>query len=97
MNNREQQIDDFFKYYCDVFNNGIKGDIPEIERTAELFSTCFVAADPSGINCGQNNETFRDAMDKGYAFYRNIGITSMDIVSKTITPLDNFHTITKVR
>lgn len=36
-------------------------------------------------------------MDKGYAFYRNIGITSMDIVSKTITPLDNFHTITKVR
>lgn len=96
MNNKEQQLDDFFNHYCEVFNKAIKKDIPEIEQTAELFSTCFIAANPSGVNCGQNNETFRDAMQKGYVFYRDIGITSMDIVSKKITVLDNFHTMVKV-
>jgi hypothetical protein len=30
-------------------------------------------------------------------FYKNIGITSMDIVSKKITLLDDFHTMVKVR
>jgi hypothetical protein len=97
MDNKEQQVDAFFNHYSDVFNKAIKGDIPDIERTAELFSTCFIAANPSGVNCGQNNEKFRDAMQKGYAIYKNIGITSMDIVSKKITPLDDFHTMVKVR
>jgi hypothetical protein len=52
MNNREQQIDDFFTCYSEVFNKAITDDIPDIERTAELFSNCFVAANPSGVNCG---------------------------------------------
>jgi hypothetical protein len=93
---KKQQIDNFFNHYCDVFNNAIKGDSPDMERTAELFSACFIAANPAGINCGQNNETFRDAMQKGYEFYKRIGITSMDIVSKEITLLDEFHTMVKV-
>ncbi|HMI78025.1 MAG TPA: hypothetical protein VK484_04490 [Ferruginibacter sp.] len=97
MDNKEQQIDNFFNHYSDVFNKAIKGNIPDIERTAELFSACFIAANPSGVNCGQNNETFRDAMQKGYAFYKNIGITSMEIVSKEITYLDKFHAMVKVR
>jgi len=97
MENKEQQIDNFFNHYSEVFNRAIKEDIPVIERTAELFSTCFIAANPSGVNCGQNDQTFRDAMQKGYAFYKNIGITLMEIVSKEITPLDKFHTMVKVR
>ena len=92
-----QKMDDFFDHYSDVFNKAIREDTPDIERTAELFSTYFIAANPSGVNCGQNNETFRDAMQKGYAFYKQIGITSMDIVSKKITALDDLHTMVKVR
>ena len=96
MENRERQIDTFFNFYCDIFNKAVKSEIPGIERTAELFSPCFIAANPSGVHCGQNDETFRDAMKNGYAFYRDIGITSMDIVSKDITLLDNLHAMTKV-
>ena len=92
----EQQMDDFFNHYRDVFNNAVRGDNPDIEQTAELFSACFIAANPSGVNCGQNNESFRDAMEKGYSFYKKIGITSMDIVSKQITVLNEFHTMVKV-
>lgn len=94
--NTEKQIDNFFNHYAEVFNSALKTDAPDIKRTAALFSTCFVAANPAGVNCGQNNETFLDAMQKGYAFYKTIGITSMDIVSKKITILDDFHTMTKV-
>ena len=96
MENREQQIDGFFDRYSDVFNKALKGGIPEIEQTAELFSTCFIAANPSGVNCGQNNETFLDTMQQGYSFYKNIGITSMDIVSKKITLLDELHAMARV-
>jgi hypothetical protein len=97
MDNMEQQMDNFFNRYSDVFNNALRRDIPDIEQTAELFSNCFVGANPLGVNCSQNNETFRDYMQKGYAFYKKIGITSMNIVSKKITVLDEFHTMVKVR
>jgi len=97
INSKEQQMDDFFNHYGDVFNKAVRGDRPDIEQTAELFSPCFVAANPLGVNCGQNNEAFRDAMKKGYEFYKKIGITSMDIVSKKTTLLDDLHTMVKVR
>jgi hypothetical protein len=48
------------------------------------------------VNCGCNDEAFRDAMLKGYAFYKNIGITSMNIVSKKITVLDDFHSMARI-
>ena len=97
MKNTEQKIDAFFNHYGEVFNKAVTDSIPDIEPTAELFSTSFIAANPSGVNCGQNNETFRDAMQRGYAFYRNIGITSMEIVTKNITLLDDLHVMTKIR
>lgn len=97
MKNEEQKINDFFDHYCEVFNRAIEEENPDIEQTVALFSPCFIAANPMGVNCGQNNEAFRDAMQKGYSFYKNIGITSMDIVSRNITPLDEFHSMIKVR
>lgn len=95
--NTEQAIDSFFNNYSAVFNRALKTEMPDIDETAELFSSCFIAASPLGVNCGQNNETFREAMQNGYTFYKNIGITSMDIVSKNIAVLDNFHAMTKIR
>jgi hypothetical protein len=35
-------------------------------------------------------------MREGYAFYKNIGITSMEIISRGITFLDDFHTMIKI-
>jgi hypothetical protein len=93
---RKQQLDEFFDHYRDVFNEALKADVPDIERTAELFSSCFLAANPSGVNCGENNDPFREALKKGYGFYKSIGMTSMDIVSKEITLLDDFHAMAKI-
>ena len=97
MDERKQQIDFFFDQYRDRFNKALEEDISDIELTAELFSDCFIGVNPLGVNCGKNDEQFRDAMREGYAFYKNIGITSMEIISREITFLDDFHTMIKVR
>src|SRR5690606_31572440 len=80
----------------DRFNNAIKSEVVDIEGTAKSFSNCFIAANPLGVNCGSNNEEFKTAMLQGYSFYKNIGVTAMDIVSLETTILDNFHEMTKV-
>lgn len=97
MNNRQQQIDKFFDRYRDIFNQAIKVDSPDMEQTAGLYAACFIGANPLGVQCGKNDEELRGFMAKGYNFYKEIGITSMDIVSKEITVLDEFHTMVKLR
>ena len=96
MNNIKHQIDYFFNEYCNNFNRALNENHADIEQTAKLFADCFIAANPAGVNCGKNDETFRNAMQQGYAFYKSIGITSMEITAKEISPLDEFHTMTKV-
>ena len=97
MERREQQLDEFFNHYRDVFNAAVPTDSPDLRSTASLFANCFVAANPAGIHCGQNDKAFLDAMQSGYAFYKRIGIKSMDIVTKTITLLDDMHGMVKIR
>ena len=95
-NKREHALHVFFELYRDVFNHALIEEITDAEPTAELFSSCFIAADPSGVNCGHNDEAFREAMIKGYTFYKSIGISSMDIVSRKITLLDDFHSMVQI-
>lgn len=79
-----------------MFNKAIKGESSDVEETARSFADCIIAADPDGVHCGKNDEQFRTMIPKGYDFYKSIGIISMEIISKEITMLDNYHTMTKV-
>lgn len=47
--------------------------------------------------CGNNNEDFTGALQQGYAFYRGIGIRSMEILSIHTTLLDDLHEMTTIR
>ena len=96
MEYRHQQIDSFFNGYAVLFNKGINGESSNVEEIARLFADCFIAASPDGVHCGKNDEQFRTAIPQGYDFYKNIGIISMEIISKEITILDDYHTMTKV-
>jgi hypothetical protein len=91
-----QKIDAFFKAYEQRFNDGLKGTV-DVDGTIAAFSNCFVEASPVGVHCGQNDATFRDAIPKGYEFYKSIGTQSMKILTKEITVLDEFHFTCKVR
>lgn len=96
MDNKKKQVDDFFNLYRDIFNNAIRVDTPDIEQTARLYSDCFIGANPLGVQCSKNDKEFRSFLLKGYDFYKKIGTVSMDIISKEMTILDEFHTMTKV-
>ena len=91
----KQKIDVFFQRYEGRFTAGIKGEV-DIDGTTAAFANCFVEASPAGITCGQNDAGFREAIPKGYDFYRSIGTQSMKIVSKEIIPLDDLHFICKI-
>jgi hypothetical protein len=91
----KKKIEEFFQEYEARFEAGIKGDV-DIDGTTAAFANCFVEASPVGITCGQNDTAFREAIPKGYDFYKSIGTQSMKIIAREIIPLDDFHFICKV-
>ncbi len=97
MENRQQQLDTFFDQYAARMNNAL-GDEPvvDVDATVAAFADCFIEASPKGVQCGQNDDQFREAIPKGLAFYRSIGTQSMEIRTKTITVLDDYHCLVRV-
>ena len=96
MDNRIQQLNEFFTLYAARFTEALN-NVTDLEETAKSFSDCFISANPMGVMCGNNNEDFKGALRQGYTFYRDIGIKAMEIVSIKTTLLDDFHEMTKVR
>jgi hypothetical protein len=97
MENRIGQLEIFFSQYAERFNTALNNENPDINETAKAFADCFIEASPRGIVCGKNDEQFRAMIPRGYAFYKNIGVTSMDIIAKETTIFDDFHSMTKIR
>ncbi len=93
---KQLEIEYFFNRYEARVNDALAGGEPDIDETADSFASDFIAASPSGIVHGKNDEKFRKAIGEGWTFYKDIGIQTMDIHSLQITILDNFHAIVKV-
>lgn len=96
MNAIDQTIDVFFEAYALRFNKSLSGKEADIEGTVNAFADSFVEASPAGINSAKNDENFKEAIPKAYDFYKSIGTKSVSIVSKEITPLNEFHSMVKV-
>ncbi len=95
MDSVDKKLKEFFREYEARFNRAMAGSI-ETEATANAFASCFLEANPFGVNCGKNDDQFRAVIPRGYEFYRNIGTKSMKIASLDITPLDDYHSMAKV-
>ena len=93
----KEKVDTFFNDYADRFNTALKGGDTDIDKVAQCFTEAFLEASPLGVNCGKNNDQFKESIPKGYEFYKRIGIKSMDILSKDLTSLDPYHIMVKVR
>lgn len=89
MTTRIPPLDQFFHSYADLFNQALRSDEPDIGGIQQSFSSCFIAANPVGVNCGHNDEEFRRAMLQGYTFYKSVGVTTMEIISLESSVLDN--------
>ena len=88
-------IERFFQGYVDAFNRSLGGRI-DVEGIRAHFSQCFVAAGPQGVSCGQNDESFTETLQQGYAFYTSIGTKAMAVRGVTTTPIDGGHQMAKV-
>jgi len=97
MKEMDDKISEFFALYEARVNKALE-DTPEVDAkaTAEAFSDCFIYANPSGVNCGKNDEQFRSQILQGFEFYRSIGTKGMKISHLAITVLDEFHVQARV-
>lgn len=62
----QADIEDFFRRYVVAFNRSL-GESPDFETIRAAFAPCFVAAGPTGIICGQNDDDFLEFLKQGYA------------------------------
>ena len=90
------KLDDFFRSYERRFNDFLSGKKLDAEGTVKSFAKFFVEASPLGVNGRGNDEDFRQAIEKGYAFYKSIGTRSMTIAGNDITLLDDYHAMARI-
>jgi hypothetical protein len=88
-------LDRFFAAYTDAYNRSL-GDRVDHDAIVASFADCFVAAGPGGVNCGKNDDSFRTALDQGFAFYKSIGTRKMSVRRVDVTPIDALHHMAKV-
>jgi hypothetical protein len=91
----EANIEQFFRDYVDAFNRSLEGPL-DLATIRAAFASCFVAAGPTGVSCGQNDESFTEALEQGYAFYRSIGTRRMIFRGVTLTEIDTHHRMARV-
>lgn len=96
MESRIKQIEHFFDRYEDRFNIALNTGNTDIEATTDSFADCFVEASPVGIVCGKNDQQFRQMIPQGYTAYKKMGITAMNILSKNISIIDDFHAMARI-
>lgn len=92
-----KQLEQFFADY-EKRTNAALSDPPQLDIDGVMgsFTDCFIEASPVGVSCGKTDDAFREAIPKGYEFYRSIGTKQMKIASQTITPLDDYHAQVKI-
>lgn len=91
-----ENMDDFFSRYASTMNNALFGDIFDMDVLQKSFAGFVVGANPMGVAGGNNDAQFQKLIRQGIDFYKQIGIMSMNISSKEITVLDDFHVLVKV-
>lgn len=77
-------------------NNALFGDVYDINSIMGSFADFVVGANPLGVAGGKNDDQFAKAIRQGIDFYKQIGIVSMNILSKDISVLDDFHASVKI-
>ena len=96
MSKRRKNIEEFFNAYESHFNDAISNESIDMEEVVSAFANCFVESSPAGVFCGQNDAGFLDKIKQGFEFYKRIGTRGMNIISKEITLLDDFHSLAKI-
>jgi len=88
-------VERFFQGYVEAFNRSL-GERVDSDGIRAHFSSCFVAAGPQGISCGQNDDSFSETLEQGYVFYKGIGTKAMAVLGVATIPIDDRHQMANV-
>jgi hypothetical protein len=81
----------FFRRYADAYEKSL-GDTIEVETIRSFFAEEFMGLSiAGGINAGKNDETFIQALQQGYAYYKAIGTVGMRAESVDVMELAQNH------
>lgn len=71
--------EEFFREYAKAYERSL-GESVDVAAIRGFFAEAFVSASVGGqVAAGANDETFEEALKRGYGFYKAIGTTSMKI------------------
>lgn len=85
----------FFREYARLYNKALT-DSPDYQRIMDCFTDSFLGAGPDGVQAGRNGPEFRAALEKGYAFYQQLGAKAMHLRRAEVTLIDAAHDMVKV-
>lgn len=91
----ETSVRKFFERYAGFFNQALASNIDQDELAA-LYAPEFIAASPSGVMSGRNDDQLKRTLAHGYAHYREIGTKAMRIRDIRVTPIDDHHCVAHV-
>ncbi|KLN57250.1 nuclear transport factor 2 family protein [Variovorax paradoxus] len=91
----QQAVKELFERYARHFNDALTAE-PDLEAIADLYTDTFVAASPSGIMSGKNDDELRKVMADGFARYREMGTKKMEVSDLRVTPIDEIHGLAHV-
>lgn len=91
----EAGVKKLFERYERFFQQALGGDLNE-DEVAALYASDVIAASPSGVMTGKNDDNFTQVMAQGYAHYRAIGTKDMRIRTIRISPIDDRHCVAHV-
>jgi hypothetical protein len=91
----EAAVRKLFERYESLFNQSLGSDA-DMEAVASLYASDFIAASPTGVVTGKNDDQLKRVMAQGYARYRAIGTKGMRIRDVRISPIDELHCLAHV-
>lgn len=86
----EPNFEKFFDAYAAAFNRSL-GENVDAEAIMACFADSFIGAGPTGVLCGQNGPKFREVLQGGYKFYKDVGTERMVVRGLDVTTIDPNH------
>ncbi|WP_382324137.1 nuclear transport factor 2 family protein [Hydrogenophaga sp. UC242_50] len=91
----ESLVNELFQRYEREFNRSLRGD-SDLVAVANLYAKAFIAATPSGVVTGQNDDQLKRVMADGFERYRQIGMSGMKLQRLDISGIDDLHALARV-
>jgi hypothetical protein len=95
LNRIQDAARELFDRYEREFNNGLRGQV-DMAAVAALYADSFLAASPSGLFTGKNDDELKKVTAQGFKHYRETGVQQMVVSNLDVSVIDELHGLARV-